>query len=648
MSHSGLVLSQNRDVVRDSTKRDSLVRYKGTARDSIAKDSTRFYNQLLKFSKKSDVGKLLEKFILVDSTAYYDRDKQKDTTQQDQSGMANFGKQHGKIIRNIEIETFDPFGYDLEDSVQRPHSWFQKTGNAIHVQSLPPAITKFLLIKENQALDTFLLGESARLLRAQNYVRRLKFIPRPVQGTDSVDIEVKVLDSWSLIPKIEFSGSHLNMGAYERNFMGMGHQLRLKYSKYFTDGNNGYEALYRIPNIRNTFVDFSAKYERDHEHYHDKYINLSRRFYSTTTRWAGGLFFQDRSLYRPFPGDTVPFVDKDLRFINQDYWVGHAFPLSREAKRQANLRNLTLSGRVLLVDYKDLPAQKYDSIRKFSDEEFYLTEIGLNSRHYIQDRYIFRDGEIEDVPVGALYSLTAGIQRKNGRARMYTGVRAAQAGYFPWGFLSGDLELGSFLHHGRLEQGVLSFKLNYFSKLWSAFGNWKVRQFIKPQVVIGFNREEAITDRLSLNDEFYFNGVNSSEYLDYDNQDRYVDYKTGSIRGFESEATGTQKYVLDLQTQFYAPWNLWGFHLNPFFDATLGYLAGKRQSFQSNTFYSAFSLGVIIRNDFLVFDAFQLSLSYYPKMPGREGTNLRTNAFRNHDFGFQSFESTKPRPVIYE
>lgn len=640
--------TQNKKVEKDSTKRDSIVQYQGTARDSIAKDSTQLYNRVRKFSKKSKLGKLLEKYILVDSSDYYNRGNKADKDKRERENE-NFNSEIGKIIRHIEIETYDPFGYNLEDTTQKPHSWFQKAGNAAHVKSKAPAITKFLLIKEKEELDTFLLNESDRLLRAQNYVRRVKMIPRSVEGTkDSVDIVIKVLDSWSLIPKIEIAGNHFNVGAYERNLIGMGHDLRLRYSKYVSDGNNGYEARYDIPNIRNTFIDFRTKYKRDHNHYYDKYIDLSRRFYSSTTRWAGGVFFQDRSQFRPFPGDTVDFVDKDFRFNYQDYWLGHAIPLSKKSYGEKHQKNLTISGRAMFLHYKDSPAIKYDSIRNFSDEQFYLTEIGLNSRRFVQDKYIFQDGEIEDVPVGAIYGITAGMQHKNQQNRFYTGARAAYAQYFSWGFMSGEVEAGSFVKSGSFEQSTISFKINYFTPLKAAFGRWKVRQFVKPQVVLGFNRKPGITDRLSLNDEFFFNGVNGSEYLDYDDHDRYIDYKVGSIRGFESEATGTQKYVLDLQTQFYAPWNLWGFHINPFVDVTLGYLAGKKQSFASNKFYSAFSLGVIIRNDFLVFDAFQLSLSFYPEMPGKDGSSIRTNAFRTHDYGFQNFETTEPRPVIYE
>ena len=48
----------------------------------------------------------------------------------------------------------------------------------------------------------------------------------------------------------------------------------------------------------------------------------------------------------------------------------------------------------------------------YSGEDFYLGEIGISARKYVQDRYIFKFGVIEDVPVGKVYELTGGYQVK--------------------------------------------------------------------------------------------------------------------------------------------------------------------------------------------------------------------------------------------
>ena len=106
--------------------------------------------------------------------------------------------------------------------------------------------------------------------------------------------------------------------------------------------------------------------------------------------------------------------------------------------------------------------------------------------------------------------------------------------------------------------------------------------------------------------------------------------------------------MVDLQTQFYSPWNFWGFRFNPFVHASFGVLAGYDNSYANNEIFSSFGAGIIIRNDYLVFDSFQISFSYYPTMPGEGNNIINTNSFRREDFGFQDFRLGEPQQVIFE
>ncbi|MBP6549982.1 MAG: hypothetical protein KA782_01605 [Flavobacterium sp.] len=49
-----------------------------------------------------------------------------------------------------------------------------------------------------------------------------------------------------------------------------------------------------------------------------------------------------------------------------------------------------------------------------------------------------------------------------------------------------------------------------------------------------------------------------------------------------------------------------------------------------------------------IFRTFQISLAYYPMIPGSGNNVLKTNAFETSDFGFQDFGLSKPRTVIYK
>jgi hypothetical protein len=597
-------------------------------------DSVQFYNKIKAYSEKRKFTKLLHRWIFRPTAHKAEREPIQEKLKPDYKAF------EGKIIRKIAIETKDPFGFSFSDSTEVANSWLEKTGNAIHVKSTRMAIRNFLLLKENKPLDTLKLTESARLLRSQNYIREVRIEPKfTSKNQDSVDVSIIVLDSWSIIPKADISSSQTKLKLRERNFIGTGHQFRVGYSKRIEDGKDAFEASYMIPNFKNTFISATGAYSTDYDGFYEKKLSFDRIFYSPLTRWAGGLFLQEQYLSRTLPDDSLVFANQNFKFIAQDYWAGHSFRIFKGNTERERTTNLVLSARALFVDYNALPEMKYDSIRFFSDETFYLGSIGIASRQFVEDSYIFKDGIIEDVPVGTIYSLTGGIQNKNQTDRIYVGGKASYGNYFQWGFLSLNFELGSFFNHSKTEQATFSFRANYFSHLLWLGSKWKMRQFIKPQVVLGFHRLNSIADRLSLNENPDFNGVYGH---------LYYDQRNGNINGFSSPAMGISKYVIELQTQFYAPWEVLGFRFNPFVNISAGLLSDKAENFGSNRLYSSFGVGCVIRNDYLVFSSFQLSFAYYPEIPGQGKNIFKTNAFENDDFGFPNFQIGKPRTVIYQ
>ena len=54
----------------------------------------------------------------------------------------NFATYEGKIIRNININTFDPFGYSANDSTETPKNFFLRAGNSLHIKTKKLAIKK--------------------------------------------------------------------------------------------------------------------------------------------------------------------------------------------------------------------------------------------------------------------------------------------------------------------------------------------------------------------------------------------------------------------------------------------------------------------------------------------------------------------------
>jgi hypothetical protein len=77
-------------------------------------------------------------------------------------------------------------------------------------------------------------------------------------------------------------------------------------------------------------------------------------------------------------------------------------------------------------------------------------------------------------------------------------------------------------------------------------------------------------------------------------------------------------------------------------------LASEPSGFSKSQVFSQFGFGLLIKNNFLVLDFFQVSIAFYPNIPG-SGTNvLKFNPISSTDFGFRDFVIGKPSPVAYQ
>src|ERR1041385_7141164 len=148
---------------------------------------------------------------------------------------------------------------------------------------------------------------------------------------------------------------------------------------------------------------------------------------------------------------NVPY---HLRFNTQDYWAGNSQRLLKGNTEEARVTNLILAARFLRVRFSERPPEQYDSSHIYSNEDFYLASIGISTRKYIQDKYVFRYGLTEDVPVGKAYGLTGGYQIKNHVGRLYLGARFSFGNYNDWGYLSTSFEYGTFYRASYAEQSV--------------------------------------------------------------------------------------------------------------------------------------------------------------------------------------------------
>ena len=533
-----------------------------------------------------------------------------------------FSSFEGKTIRKIHIVTLDPFGNSIGDTITASESFISKTGNKLHIKTHQRVVRNLLLIAENQVFDSLLVKESERLVRKNTFVSDVSFyVISNSEDSNSVDIHIRVLDTWSIIPDGSYNAGRATLGVTEDNFIGFGHKFQNQFK--WNTSNNAYAHNhgYYIPNIRNTYISSALTYRVEENKDYDFSFKIDRPFFSSFARWGAGLYLSQQFHKDFYPANDMPTGQQTVRFNTMDYWIGKSTQISRGRTEIDRTTNFISTLRYLRIRFIEKPIIEEYAEPVFADEDLFLAGVSLSARRYVQDKYIFNFGLTEDVPVGINFSLTGGFQIRNHQKRPYLGARFSSGNYYARGYLSLNVEYGTFYGASNFEQGALSARVSYFTNLIEA-GRWRFRHFIKPQLTLGINR--FANDGLTLNDGYGLTGFNS--------------------KGL----SGTKRLLLTFQTQSYAPWDLVGFRFGPFLSLSLGMLGDDAKAFKNSKVYSQIGVGVLIKNVHLVINTFHVSLAFYPSIPGIGHDILRINSFRTTDFGFMDFVIGKPEVVMFQ
>ena len=585
----------------------------------VKNDTTQLYKNIETYSKRNKFNTFMYRLIFKPITVITKKEVKKKTYKK--LIKKPYSTFQGKIIRNINIVTLDPFGYSITDTTTTSKNWLTKTGNNLHIKTQIIAIKNLLLIRENEPFNSFYVKESERLIRSQKFVHDVSFyVVSSGVKKDSVDIYIRELDIWSIYAEGSISSSHISVGISDKNFLGSGREFTNAFSRNFTNGISSFNTNYFIPNIRTTYINSKLHFGIDGYGNIRKSVAFERPFYSPYAKWAAGIAFASQVKKDTLSGMNPLYVPLNYKFRTQDFWAAKAIQIFKGSTEDELATNLILAIRYLRVRYSEKPSAFNDPLQIYSSQDFYLAGIGISTRKYVQDTYIFKYGTTEDVPVGKVLELTGGYQLRLNSWRSYLGGRLSAGNYHEWGYLSTNIDLGTFFNASHAEQGVITAGINYFTGLFE-IGKWKFRQFVKPQITIGIN--SFAYDSLTLNDGYGIDGFNS----------------TG--------LSGKNRLLFMLQTQSYAPWNVLGFHFGPFLVCSVGMLGDAISGFKSHKLYSQIGIGVLIKNENLVFNTFQISISFYPVIPGNGQNIFKMNSFSTTDFGFRDFEIGKPAPVIY-
>lgn len=572
------------------------------------KDS--IYYKIEEFSDKRKFTRFIHRFIFrreADSASVATR-----TEKQSQESY------DGKFIRDIKIETIDPFGYNTKEKKEKA-KWYDWFTNHLHSNTRISTVNNYLLFRKGDAYNAQKLYESERLLREMPFVNRVK-IAVENSSNDSIDVVVKVLDSWSLKPRLSYSGSKIGLGVTEENFLGLGHEADFLYRNDSKEKQDYFYGSYTANNLFGSYI--TAKILGEKDFLKNERVNLSARrdFFSPLTKWAGGFTFEYfmRNVTLPMD-DLTAFPEVQIKVYSQDLWGGYQIPVSSNPAERIS-SNIALIGRFQNYQYKDSPG--IDQFQYFRSYNSFLASAGFIQRKFSVEKQVFQYDLPEDIPYGNAFNVTAGLLSRSKEVVPYAGLSAAYGDFTKIGYFNIKAQFGRFFNEERINRDAFRVDGTYFTNLM----DWKfakVRHFFSPTLALGNPQNNySYKDRINLsaNDEF---PVYNYDYI------------------------GTKKLVLRYQLQFFINKTWKNFHFSPYLTTAVGWLGMPDEKLLKTSINTKVGIGVLINNPYLVFNRIQVSFMYYPKVPFDNSSVFDFNSYRNNMMPMNSFAADIPHFVNF-
>lgn len=534
-----------------------------------------------------------------------------------------FRKYKGKIVRHIRVRTLDPFGYSVDDTARVPVNTLQKWGNQLHRTTRPRIVRNLLLVGPLEPLDPLQVSESERVLRASPFVNDARIIVQPVvNAKDSVDLLVLVHDKWSIDVSGEADLTSASFRIREKNFLGWGQSVEQRVGYVLGEPKVHLSGSHEVYNFRRSHISSYAHYSLSPDG-DDLGFSLQRPFFTPLATWAAGLSWgQSWKHYDELDTDGTLLHSHGLSPASLDVWAGRAWAMGNSGEPGGRNSNLVLAARYAQTRYATRPPHELDPARVYANTSLFLVSTGLSIRQYYKERYLFRFGNAEDVPEGLLLTFTTGVVKHELTVnRPYLGSDVSRGRNYPgFGYLNAGMGYGTFFQTRDVVDGTFSARVLYFTDLHS-WGRWHFRQFFRFNAVYGYDKPAHST----------------------------VDLNGSQLYGFSGGAlTGTHKELFRSETVFYAPWSFLGFKVAPVLLAGFGTIGQEGDPLFSGRIQTAFTIGVLVRNENLLVKTFEVSFGFYPYLPDRQGPAFRFNSFDAFSAGAEGFDFAEPAVVPFD
>ncbi len=261
--------------------------------------------------------------------------------------------------------------------------------DALHPVSQGGVIRRQLLFAPGDTVDTLLVGETMRRLRAQRLFSDAVILARRCDATGGVGLVVHTRDTWTLRPTARLRASNqLSLGVEDRNFLGSGRTVSL--TREMSLRGNGAAAAFTDPFFLGTSTVASVRMA-NLAGAHAFRLGLRQHEYSVLDRWSA-----EGSLARLSYGDTV-VTEKALHTINAMTMVGRRIASDENSVTKALLGVEFDSAASISATQHRSTAAGLPHVRSFLG-----LDLGLQRRtaQFDSASWIVPGGGILDIPMG--------------------------------------------------------------------------------------------------------------------------------------------------------------------------------------------------------------------------------------------------------
>lgn len=524
-------------------------------------------------------------------------------------GRHYYSRFENQEISKISIIQANVFQRIEEDELNGMAKFLDK----VHILTKERQIKQNLLFKVGDKIDPYKMSINEELLRSLPFVANAYIIVQEdPESPDDVVVKVFVRDKWTISADASWFGDY-DLSIFDKNFLGSGNELVLKYYFPMEEQANGFEIQYNINNAFGTFADLNLEAGVGYTNNKLK-ATASRKFILPSDHIWG--FTAGYEQYN----EGISTLDSIMLINKSEYGLWYGYSWCVDPNQGTTIYATT---GITNITYNQRPPV-WSKINPFyHNHTTALVNIGISRQNFFQGNMIYGYGRTEDIPFGYKFEVTGGVQwgEFSGR-RAYIGGEASWGDLIGSSYLNAKIAYGSFIdENGYAEQGVINSYVNYFSPLINA-GAFYIRQFLYGNATWGLNRLWGEREQISYNSDSRVRGM------------------WGTLSN-----NGSNRLTLGGETVFFTPLFIYNFRFAFYFWGDIGFLGYDPDIFK-NDIASSIGIGVRIKNERLIFNNIQIRLGFSLRRP--DGMGFETLSISDEkELRIENYRPETPSVIDY-